>query len=110
MWIVLALLVVVVLMYIYEMYVVRVYRFYRPTCPYCIESQAEWDKFKSMAQFTRIRPIDVDLDAKPAFKERFGVSSVPTVMLVDRDGAHFTYDGPRLADDYYSWVYSTIKP
>jgi hypothetical protein len=87
---------------------IKVYRFYRPACPYCVSSQAEWDQFVSDSMFMMIRPININLD-KPdnaTFAKNFAVTSVPTVIKVNPDGSSEKYDGERTAAAYMKWVRS----
>lgn len=86
----------------------RVYRFYRTTCPACVNSKEEWDKFASNCMFTMIRPIAVDLDLpeNQALGSDFGISSVPSVILIKSSGANVPYTGERTAEAYASWVNS----
>lgn len=85
---------------------VKVYRFYTTTCPACIASQPEWDKFCGDARFKMIRPIQINM-AKPdnaAFAENFKITSVPTVIKINPDGSSETYTGERKAVAYMQWV------
>ncbi len=83
-----------------------VYRFYRPSCPYCVKSQAEWDKFKSDCMFKKIRPVDVNLDvpSDAQFARNFDVDGVPTIIKVSPDGNAEKYEGERTATAYMHWV------
>lgn len=84
----------------------RVYRFYKPTCPACVSSKEEWDKFASNKMFSMVRTISVDL-TNPSNKklaEEFNVQVVPTVIMVKPSGANFKYNGERTASAYSSWV------
>lgn len=85
---------------------IKVYRFYRPTCPYCVSSQAEWDKFTSDSMFALIRPMNINLD-KPdnaTFAKHFNVTTVPTVVKVRPDGSSEVYAGERVATAYMKWA------
>lgn len=86
----------------------RVYRFYRTTCPACVNSKPEWDKFASSCMLSMIRPIAVDLDlpANQALGAEFEIRSVPTVILVRPSGANVKYDGERTSEAYSNWVNS----
>lgn len=85
---------------------VKVYRFYRPGCPYCVSSQAEWDKFCKETMFMMVRPININLDNpdNSTFAKNFNVVSVPTVIKVNTDGSSEVYDGERTAAAYMAWV------
>lgn len=91
-------------------YCTIVYRFYRPTCQYCVISQAEWNSFKNRCLFSMIRTKEVNLDDNSDYTKRltkkFKVESVPTVIKIDADGALEVYDGPRTADAYMIWASS----
>lgn len=105
-WLVLSILLTV--WFIASMHNVKVYRFYRPSCPYCVNSQDEWDKFKRKCMFSMVKPVDVNMneatDAQKKLAENFMVKSVPHVVAVYDDGLRFTYDGSRTADAYMNWV------
>ena len=87
---------------------VKVYRFYRPTCPWCVKSQAEWDNFKSCTWFRMIKPIDVNLNEatadEKALADNFGVASVPSVLAVYPDGTRVKHEGKRTVEGYLSWL------
>lgn len=101
-----AVLIVVILFMYVRCTSVKVYRFYRPSCPYCVSSQAEWDNFSSNCTFAMVRPINVNLDDpnSSAFAKNFNVTSVPTVIKVKPDGSSENYNGARTADAYMIWV------
>lgn len=98
---------IVVLLFVYvRCSSIKVYRFYRPSCPHCVSSQAEWDKFTDDTRFMLVRPININLD-KPdnaTFAKNFAVSSVPTVIKVNTNGSSEKYNGDRTAAAYMKWV------
>lgn len=100
----LAIISLVILVY-YHMNAVKVYRFYRPGCPHCVNSQAEWNRFKRRCKYEFIKPIDVNLDNPKNHKlaKRYQVTSVPTIIRVS-DDTYEVYDGERLADAYADWM------
>jgi hypothetical protein len=88
----------------------KVYRFYRPTCPACVQSQAEWDSFKSACLFKTIKPIDVNMDLpddpNAALYKFFNVQGVPTFVKVTPNGMFVTYEGDRTAALIMAWASS----
>jgi hypothetical protein len=85
---------------------IKVYRFYRPTCGFCVSSQAEWDKFSSDCLLKMVRPININLD-KPGnenLAKSFNVTGVPTIIKVKPDGSSETYSGERTAVAIMAWV------
>ena len=88
--------VVLVVLYIFiRLHSVTVYRFYKPSCPHCVNSQAEWDNFKSKCMWKLIRPVDVNLENKGNQKmaAKFQVKTVPKVVKVDTKGVITEYPG-----------------
>lgn len=87
---------------------IRVYRFYRPTCYYCRESQAEWDTFKYSMMFKMVRCTEINLDDNINLNREmfsgFGGKGVPYVVAVDSSGKRYVYDGPRTATAYATWI------
>jgi len=100
--------ILILLILIIRCHCVKVYRFYRPTCSYCVSSQAEWDSFKTSCLFKMIRPIDVNLDSGSEsdilLSNKFKVETVPTVIKVDTDGYSEVYNGERTAVAYMAWA------
>lgn len=98
------------MLYLVNVNSVKVYRFYRPGCPWCINSKEEWDKFKSFCMFKLIKPVDINLDEPSNCEEKiidnFGIKSVPTVVAVYTDGRKINYSGERTAEGYLNWVNS----
>jgi glutaredoxin len=86
---------------------ITVYRFYRPTCPYCVNSQAEWDKFQIYSLFSTTRTVNINLnDPQGSYLAKvYGVETVPTVIAVV-DGYNEKYTGVRTADGYQEWINS----
>ena len=86
----------------------KVYRFYRPGCPHCVESQAEWDSFKMACLLKTISPIDVNMDTasveEKALYESFKLTGVPSIVKLKKDGTKDTYNGNRKADDIMAWA------
>lgn len=83
---------------------VTVVRYSRPTCPYCVSSQAAWDQFKQENSVHNVADVvDVNLDDKSEhtaeWLSKYRVNTVPTVIRID--GATITeHKGPRTADAY----------
>lgn len=104
----LAIVTFILLWLMYSLHRIKVYRFYRPTCGHCIKSQDEWDRFRRMCTFRKIKIIDVNLNdgrtESMSLAKKMGVVSVPHVVAVHNDGTRRVYDGKRSASDYLEWV------
>lgn len=87
---------------------VDVYRFFKPTCPACVNSQVEWTKLKTGALLKPINFVDVDISVQNnrALADEMGVRTVPHVVAVNDLGQSFVYSGKRLARDYEDWILS----
>jgi len=98
--------IIVLLLIILRCRCLRIYRFYRPSCPFCVSSQEEWNKFKSMCTFKMICTEDINLDEKKysGMEKIFNVSGVPTVIKCYHFGGFEKYDGERTADAYMNWA------
>jgi glutaredoxin len=100
--------ILVLLLLLLRCYCTKVYRFYRPGCPYCVNSKEEWDLFKSKCTFKMTIPVDVNLDDNTEhikkLTKRFNVNGVPTIVKTDYYGGYETYDGDRTCDSYLRWV------
>jgi hypothetical protein len=105
-----AICVLVIIWLVIHCYSVKVYRFSRPTCPYCVSSQAEWDSFKMSCWYRMIRPIDVNMDNVPNDADlaelvgNMAVTGVPTIIKVHWDGRRYLYAGDRSASDLLLWA------
>ncbi len=101
-------LVLLVLWLLVSMYSTIVYRFYRPTCGFCVSSQAEWDSFKQKCMFSMVKCRDINMDtasaSETALAGNFGVSGVPVVFAVKPNGCRYKYEGDRTAAGYSAWV------
>lgn len=98
-----------ILWLVYRVASVKVYRFYRPTCPYCVESQPEWNAFKRKCMFRMVRPIDVNIETADRstismFHNMSDERTVPYVAAVYPDGYRKEYRGDRTADSYLRWL------
>jgi hypothetical protein len=84
----------------------RVYRFYRPGCPWCVDSQGEWYKFQIYCLFTTVQTVNINLDDPDGFhfSRLMGVKTVPTVIGEDSYGHTTVYDGKRTAAAYCRWI------
>jgi len=85
---------------------VKLIRFYRDTCPYCVSSKPEWDKFKN-SQYTNpfisIYEIDTDTDEGKELMQQYGLKTVPNILLLD-DIKIKTYEGDRSCGDLKKFV------
>ena len=97
---------VLVLWFLFRPFKVTVYRFHRPSCPYCVRSQSEWNKYEFYCLFSTTRTVNVNLDEPQGARmaKLFGVKTVPTVIAVTADGYVEQYDGERTASGYCDWV------
>jgi glutaredoxin len=89
---------------------VKIYRFHRPSCPWCVKSEPEWNKFKSKCMFKLIKPVDVNIGtADPSseemriYNEQLGAPGVPTVVT-NKNGSIQKYEGDRTANAYLHWL------
>ena len=101
-----AVLCLVIAWVLFRPYSIKVYRFHRPSCPYCVNSQAEWDKFRFYSMFSTTQTININLNEMEGEKmaRQYGVKTVPTVIGVTADGYMEKYDGERTANGYQQWV------
>jgi len=94
----------------YDFKNVVVYRFQRPSCPYCVSSQPEWNKFKRQCFFSRIKPIEINMNNASNHEKKIAdnlmVKTVPHMSCVYKDGRIFKHSGERTADNYMKWVKS----
>jgi len=96
----------VIAWFLFRPYSIKVYRFHRPSCPYCVNSQAEWDKFQFYSMFSTTQTININLNEPQGeqLARQFGVKTVPTVIGVTADGYMEMYEGERTANGYQQWV------
>ena len=91
-----------------------VVRYYRPSCPACVASQEEWDKFKTYSNRDKDLVIievntEVDNDLTRKWKAYYNVSSVPTVIKIPKwTGIRRVYSGERTAEDYSRFAKSPV--
>lgn len=101
-------LIILVLLLVVKLNSVKMYRFFRPTCPHCVNSQEAWDEFKRVCWFKLITPVDVNMDSATAremeLAENFGVEGVPSVIKVSPDGHREKYDGDRTSESYLNFA------
>ena len=84
-----------------------IYRFYSKTCGYCIDSQDEWDLFKStMKDNYFIIIVDVDInDDSGKLADKYKINGVPQVLCKTYSKNHL-YEGERTAVGYKTWIES----
>ena len=80
-----------------------VIRFYRPTCPWCVRTQAAWDRFKTIANDIDVQEYDMDAGDYGQILASYGGSGVPYIVKVF-DGQFETYKGDRSTNDLLAWV------
>jgi hypothetical protein len=100
--IIMAVITVVLVLMLMRLHSVKLYRFYRPTCPWCVKSQAEWDKFSMSCIFSTVKAIDIDLN-KPGSEDLaklYKVTGVPKVVKVYPNGSFVEYSGDRTVEGY----------
>ena len=87
---------------------VKIIRFYRDTCPYCVRSQKEWNKFKIYNAWNPfITPVSVDTDTEEGKKvmRQYGIKSVPTIIKM-KNLALTRYEGDRTWKSISSFAYN----
>jgi len=108
-FLVVAVIVVLVIIFLYKNHSVKVYRFHRPTCPYCVRSQSEWDHFKRKCKTKLIDCKDINLNdgshESMALAAEFNIKSVPTIIAI-KDDRVYEYKGNRSSNDLERWVCS----
>ena len=83
-------------------------RFYRPTCPWCVRSQKDWDMFKDSVKGV-INITEYNMDAGDYSKElaALGGDSVPYIVMTnDNDKSANVYKGDRSAVSLLAWCAS----
>jgi len=87
-----------------------VYRFYRPSCPYCVQSEPEWNKFVSSVKNNKLKlniyNINLDESRNLYLKNKFDITSVPTIVGVSKLGFRKKFDlgaSTASADQLYNW-------
>ncbi len=102
------LLIIVLLWWVHEHLFVKIIRFHRPTCPYCVNTEEEWKKFKRWALFSKYRCVEINLsNASPREQKiisQYEIKSVPTIMLLNPDGTATKYNGQRDCRSLIQWV------
>ena len=89
----------------------KIIRFYRPSCPACVASQKEWDRFKKQARHKKnIVIIDVNTENKDEhtnyWTSKYQVVSVPYVVKITKWlGRSVEFKGDRTAEDYMRFCY-----
>ncbi len=74
-----------------------IYRFYRDTCPYCVERKHIWKSFTDKNADKEILFVDVDVsDPKNVdLQNQFKVDIVPTLWSVRFDGKKTKFEGSK---------------
>jgi uncharacterized protein YxeA len=99
--------VVILLVIIYVLYFrVKIIRFYRDSCPYCVSSKPEWDKFKN-SQYSNplisVYEINTETEDGKELMKQYNLSSVPNIILVD-DVKIKVYSGDRSCEDLKKFI------
>lgn len=87
----------------------QIVRFSKPTCKYCVDSQAEWDAFKAqaLADKSDFEIVDVDISNNSIHTRnwlaKYKVESVPKVMKIGAWGST-EYEGPRISTAYMKFA------
>ncbi len=97
-------LVVLFFVYTYNSGPVTVYRFYKPSCPFCVNSQEEWNKFQNNPGNTmRVVAVDTSLPQNQHIARRYSVRTVPHIVGI-RGWKRRVYTGDRTAVDLRKWA------
>ena len=103
---VIVVLAVLVIAYMWLDRPIHIIRFYSDSCKYCVNSQAEWDKFCSQTQ-SGYKIINVNIKSQcPSSRqlvEKYNVTSVPTIIKVTGMGST-TYSGDHTVDAYLKFA------
>ena len=79
-------------------------RFYRPTCPWCVKTQKDWDLFKSNApKYVNVIEYNVSEGNHSNILASYGGQTVPFIVKVDESGRFTVYEGDRSAQDLLAW-------
>jgi hypothetical protein len=85
----------------FRLQAVTIVRFYRSSCPACVRSEEEWQRFKMKNMWNPIiKCVEVNTETQEgkALMKQYGFQYVPTIMKVK--GLQITeYKGDRNADD-----------
>ena len=84
---------------------ITIIRFYRPSCPYCVKSQAAWDKFKASCKF-KVVDYNMDIGNYSKLLEQYGGKGVPHIVKVKAYGIYEVYNGDRSEQDLMRWAHS----
>lgn len=71
--------------------------YYMEQCGHCKRFSPEWDTFVQ----TYIGPVKVrkvDMSEAGDDLEKYNISGFPTILIVDENGDHMDYDGPRTSE------------
>jgi thiol-disulfide isomerase/thioredoxin len=103
--VVIVIIVLLILWLMKEHHSIKVYRFYRKSCPHCVNSQKEWDSFKFSCILKMVSCVDVYMSTQSGIDiaAKYSVTSVPTVIAVNGN-MMTTYSGDRSAESYSDWV------
>lgn len=83
----------------------QVYLHYTNWCHVCHDFRPTWDELKA-----RMRDVDVvftELDEDKA--QTPGVTSYPTIILLDETGRRYIYSGFRTVDSLQRWITSPTR-
>ena len=100
-------LIVIIVILILRLNAIRILRFFRNSCPFCVESMSEWKKFKwRNAWNPLIKCIDVDTenDKGKELVNCYQIKGVPSIIKFD-DNKMAKYNGDHFAVQLEKWVY-----
>ncbi len=99
----LVILLVLFYVYTYNDGRITVYRFFKPTCPFCVNTQDEWNDFQNNpGREMRVIAIDTSLPQNQGIARMYDVKTVPHIIGV-RGRRRYVYEGDRTSKDLRRW-------
>ena len=87
----------------------RLLLFYSPECGYCNRMKPEWDIFKKemknkLLSWIEVKEINVDDRKNDLIVRNFGVSQVPSIFKIEKNGYPEQYAGDRTKERMMEWM------
>ena len=79
---------------------------YTNWCSYCQRLKPTWNKVKNSLKNTGVEFIESDEDVK----KTEGITSYPTIMMLDEYGNRHKFEGDRTVDGLKKWILSPALP